>query len=148
MNLLSYPNTSPELYAITGTTAIVDDEHSFIYGIDEGYSSVETYIGVNDGSYEIIPTENGLGTGTIIRVLTNAGQPFRDYEIVIFGDTDGDSKCDGRDVLLCDYSIAGGAVPDCIKFACDVDFDNDVDSDDSGIIARCGVFTDFVSQIR
>ena len=148
MNLLSYPNTSPELYAITGTTAIVDDEHSFIYGIDEGYSSVETYIGVNDGSYEIIPTENGLGTGTIIRVLTNAGQPFRDYEIVIFGDTDGDAKCDGRDVLLCDYSIAGGAVPDCIKFACDVDFDNDVDSDDSGIIARCGVFTDFVSQIR
>lgn len=148
MNLLSYPNTSPELYAITGTTAIVDDEHSFIYGIDEGYSSVETYIGVNDGSYEIIPTENGLGTGTIIRVLTNAGQPFRDYEIVIFGDTDGDAKCDGRDVLLCDYSIAGGAVPDCISFACDVDFDGELSEFDSGIIARCGVFTDFVSQIR
>lgn len=148
MNLLSYPNTQPTLYAITGTTAVIDNNNSFIYGIAENYSSIENYIAVSDGSYEIIPTENGCGTGTIIRVLTNAGVAFRDYEIVIFGDTDGDAECDGRDALLCDYNIAGGAVPDCIDFACDVDFDNDVDSDDSGIIARCGVFTDFVSQIR
>lgn len=148
MKLLNYPNTKPELYAIAGTTAVVDNENSFIYGIDEGYSSIEAYIGVNDGSYEIIPTENGLGTGTIIRVMTNAGQAFRDYEIVIFGDTDGDAKCDGRDTLLCDYNVAGGAVPDCIDFACDVDFDGEVSELDSGIIARCGVFTDFVSQIR
>ncbi|MBQ8782317.1 MAG: S8 family serine peptidase [Clostridia bacterium] len=148
VNLLSYPNTKPTLYALAGTTAVVDDENSFVYGIDESYTSLEAYIAVSDGSYEVIPTDNGNGTGTIIRVLTNAGAPFRDYEVVIFGDTDGDAKCDGRDTLLCDYAVAGGAVPDSISFACDVDFDNDVDSDDSGIIARCGVFTDFVSQIR
>lgn len=148
MKLLSYPNTKPELYAIAGTTAVVDNENSFIYGINEGYSIIEAYIGVTDGSYEIIPTDNGNGTGTIIRVMTNAGQAFRDYEIVIFGDTDGDAKCDGRDVLLCDYKLSGGAVPDCIAFACDVDFDGEVSETDSGIIARCGVFTDFVSQIR
>lgn len=148
VKLLNYPNTKPELYAIAGTTAVVDNENSFVYGIDENYNSIEAFIGVNDGSYEVIPTENGFGTGTIIRVLTNSGQAFRDYEIVIFGDTDGDAKCDGRDVLLCDYNLSGGAVPDCIDFACDVDFDGEVSEIDSGIIARCGVFTDFVSQIR
>ncbi|MBQ8227459.1 MAG: S8 family serine peptidase [Clostridia bacterium] len=148
VKLLSYPNTMPTLYAIAGSTAVVDDSSSLVYGIDENYISIESYIAVSDGSYQIIPTENGNGTGTIIRVLTNTGTIFRDYEIVIFGDTDGDAQCDGRDALLCDYSVAGGAVPDSISFACDVDFDNDVDADDSGIIARCGVFTDFVSQIR
>ncbi len=148
VKLLNYPNTKPELYAVTGSTAVVDNENSFVYGLSEGYSDIESYIGVNDGSYMIIPTENGNGTGTVIRVLTNSGEVFRDYEIVIFGDTDGDAICDGRDVLLCEYIISGGAVPDSITFACDVDFNNMTDEYDSGIIARCGVFTDFVSQIR
>ncbi len=148
VKLLNYPNVKPTLSAITGSTAVVDDDRSLIYGLSEGYTSLEAYIGVSDGTYSIIPTENGNGTGTIVRIYTNAGEAFRDYEIVIFGDTNGDTYCDGRDALLCDYNISGGAVPDSIDFACDVDFDNDVDEDDSGIIARCGVFTDFVSQIR
>lgn len=148
MNLLNYPNVKPSLEAIVGSTAVVDNERSFIYGIEENYTSLESYIGVNDGSYSTIPTDNGYGTGTIVRVFTNTGQVFRDYEIVIFGDTDGDAKCDGRDTLLCDFAVSGGAVPDCIAFACDVDFDNSVTETDSGIISRCGVFTDFVSQIR
>lgn len=148
LNLLSYPNTQPTLYAITGSTAVVNDDNSFIYGIEQNYTSLEGYIGVNDGTYEVIPTENGYGTGTIVRVKTNAGVIYRDYEIVIFGDTDGDAQCDGRDVILCDYVIAGGEVTDSIKYACDVDFNDSVDSTDSGIIFGCGTFTDFVTQIR
>ncbi len=148
MNLLSYPNAEPTIYALEGSTTVVDDDKSFIYGINENYSSIEEYIGVNNGSYTVIPTDNGNGTGTIIRVLTNSGLPYRDYEIVIFGDTDGDAKCDGRDAILCCYALAGGAVPDCIAFASDVDFDNIVTETDAGIITRCGVFTDFVSQMR
>ncbi len=148
MKLLSYPAAIPSIFALVGTTAVVDDNLNFIYGLDESYSSIEDYVGVNDGSYEIIPTENGNGTGTIIRLYAISGEIYADYEIIIFGDTDGDARCDGRDTLLCDYAAAGGSVPDSIAFASDVDFDDDVDSDDSGIIARCGVFTDYVSQIR
>lgn len=146
--LLDYPATTPSIFAIAGTTAVVNEETGFIYGLIEGYASIEEYIGVNDGTIELIPTDNGNGTGSILRVLTVSGDPYKDYEIVIFGDTDGDALCDGRDTLLCDYVTAGGSVPDSIRFACDVDFDDDVDSDDSGIIFRCGLFTDFVSQIR
>ncbi len=148
LKLLNYPDIAPTLFAIAGSTAVIDDENSFIYGLEQSFASIETYIGVNDGSYEIIPTKNGYGTGSIVRIYTNTGAVFRDYEIVIFGDTDGDAVCDGRDTLLCDYVVAGGLVPDCIKFACDVDFDNKVTATDSGIISRCGIFTDFVTQIR
>ncbi len=148
MNLLEYPNVQPVLYAISGSTAIVDDENSLVYGLEQNYSSLEDYIAVQDGTYEIIPTENGYGTGTIIRVKNNAGIDCRDYEIVIFGDTDGDSLCDGRDAALCAYIVSGGMVPDCISFASDVDFDDSVTETDTDIIVGCGTFTDFVTQIR
>ncbi len=148
VKLLEYPNAEPTLYKIDGSTTVINDTNSFIYGIEQGFTSLESYIGVNDGTYELIPTENGYGTGTIVRVLTNSGEVYRDYEIVIFGDTDGDGKCDGMDTVLCDYAVQGGSVPDSVKFACDVDFNDKVTSADSVIITGCGTFTNFVTQIR
>ncbi len=148
VNLLSYPNTEPSLYKIAGSTTQIDDANSFIFGLEQGITSLEGYIGVDNGTYELVPTANGYGTGTIVRVKTNTGVVFRDYEIVIFGDTDGDGKCDGMDTVLCDYAVASGSVPDCVKFACDVDFNDKITEADSAIISGCGTFTNFVTQIR
>ena len=67
---------------------------------------------------------------------------------MIFGDTDGDAKCDGMDATICEYIISGGTVPDCVKFAADVNFDDSVMISDLKIILGCGIFTDFVEQIR
>ena len=148
MKLLKYPHTEPAVKAVSGTTAAVDEERSFIYGLAENYSSIGDYVSVTDGTYEFIPTENGNGTGSIFRVYTLSGEVFRDYEIVIFGDTDGDAKCDGMDATICEYIISGGTVPDCVKFAADVNFDDSVLTSDLKIILGCGIFTDFVEQIR
>lgn len=148
MKLLKYPHTEPTVKAVSGTTAAVDEERSFIYGLAENYSSIGDYVSVTDGTYEFIPTENGNGTGSIFRVYTLSGEVFRDYEIVIFGDTDGDAKCDGMDATICEYIISGGTVPDCVKFAADVNFDDSVMISDLKIILGCGIFTDFVEQIR
>ncbi len=148
VKLMAYPDTDPTLFKIEGSTTVIDDEASFIYGLEQGITSLDSYIGVSDGTYELIPTENGYGTGSIVRVKSNSGEVFRDYEIVIFGDTDGDGICDGMDTVFCDYVVQGGSVPDCVKFACDVDFRGGVTADDSAIIAGCGTFTNFVTQIR
>lgn len=148
LNLLRYSNTQPTVTPYAGTTTVIDSSNGFIYGIEENYYSIDDYVSVIDGYYELIPTQNGQGTGSIFRVYGLDGQIYRDFQIVIFGDTDGDSVCDGRDYALCEYAADSGSVTDAVRFASDVDFDDSVTPDDSGIIARCGVFTDFVSQIR
>ncbi|MBQ7596474.1 MAG: S8 family serine peptidase [Clostridia bacterium] len=148
LSLLRYSNTMPSVTAYAGTTTVIDDTAGYIYGIEENYFSIDDYVSVIDGSYELIPTENGQGTGSVFRVYALDGQVFRDYIIIIFGDTDGDSVCDARDYALCEFAADSGTVPDYVSFAADVDFDDAVTPSDSGIIARCGVFTDFVSQIR
>ena len=79
-----------------------------------------------DGSYEFIPTEVGGGTGSILRIYALDGQVVRDYQIVIFGDTDGDAICDARDYALCEFAADGGQVSDAVRFAADVDFDDSV----------------------
>lgn len=148
LKLLRYPNTRPTVKAVSGTTATVDEERGFIYGLEENFSSIGEYVSVTDGTYEFIPSENGGGTGSIFRVYALSGEVYKDYEIVIFGDTDGDAKCNGMDAPICEYIISGGSVPDCVKFAADVDFDGSVSQSDLKIILGCGIFTDFVDQIR
>lgn len=148
VSLLSYGNIQPSVTPYAGTTAVIDNDNGFIYGLEEGYNSLDNYVSVLDGSYEFIPTENGGGTGSIFRVYCLDGSFYRDYQIVVFGDTDGDALCDARDYALCEYSHISGTVSDAVMFASDVDFDDAVTPSDSGIIARCGVFTDSVAQIR
>lgn len=143
-----YDEAAPVVEAVSGTPAVVDDSLDFIYGLEENYSSIDDYITVSDGDFEFIPTENGNGTGSILRVYNLSGEIYKDYEIVIFGDTDGDAVCDGMDCALLQYVLDGGAVPDCVLFASDVNFDWYVSHDDYDIIAGCGLKKDFVTQIR
>ena len=44
MKLLKYPHTEPTVKAVSGTTAAVDEERSFIYGLAENYSSIGDYV--------------------------------------------------------------------------------------------------------
>ena len=138
LKLLRFPNT----------TTVIDNNNYYIHGLSEGYENIGDYISVNDGTYEFIPTINGNGTGSILRIYTLSGEAYRDYTIIIFGDTDGDAKCDGRDVIMCDYILSGGSAPEYAVFAADVDFDDSVTDSDSAIIFGCGIFMDYVDQIR
>lgn len=148
LNLLRFPNTTPTISSKPGTTAVIDSNNYFIHGLSEGYENIGDYISVNDGTYELIPTVNGNGTGSILRIYTLSGEIYADYTVIIFGDTDGDAKCDGRDVIMCDYIVSGGSAPEYTVFAADVDFDDSVTDSDSAIIFGCGIFTDYVDQIR
>lgn len=149
LNLLDYYDDAvPTVEAFPGTPTVIDDENNFIYGLEENYESIDDYVSVSNGDCEFIPTENGNGTGSIFRVYTLSGSVYKDYEIVIFGDTDGDAVCNGMDSLFCKYVMDGGDISDAVKFACDVDFDDDVTEKDLGIINACGLKMDFVTQIR
>ncbi len=148
LSLLRYSNTLPIVTPYAGTTTVIDNENGFIYGMEENYFSIDDYVSVIDGYYEMIPTANGQGTGSIFRVYALDGQVYRDYQIVVFGDTDGDAVCDGRDYAFCALAADSAPLSDAVIFASDVDFDDEVTDSDLSIIARCGVFTDHVAQIR
>lgn len=149
LSLLGYYDTdAPMVEAFAGTPTVIDNSNNFIYGLEEGYASIDDYVSVSNGDCEFIPTDNGSGTGSILRVYYLSGEIYRDYEIVVFGDTDGDAVCDGMDCAFCQYALNGGTVPDCVRFASDVDFDNVISQSDLDIITGCGLKTDFVSQIR
>lgn len=149
LNLLDYyDDANPIVEAFSGTPTIIDNENNFIYGLEENYESIDDYVSVSNGDCEFIPTENGNGTGSIFRVYTLSGSVYKDYEVVIFGDTDGDAICDGMDSLFCQYVLDGGEISDAVNFACDVDFDDTVTEKDLGIINDCGLKMNFVTQIR
>lgn len=144
-----YDYEAPVVEAFAGTTTVIDNDKYFIYGLDEGFGSIDDFVSVSNGDCEFIPTENGNGTGSILRVYYLSGEVYRDYEIVVFGDTDGDAICDGMDCALCGYALDGGeGLSPAVEFACDVDFDNVISQDDYDIIFGCGLEMDFVSQVR
>lgn len=149
LNLLGYYDTAaPSVEAFAGTPTTIDDSGNFIYGLEEGYGSIDDYVSISNGDCEFIPTENGNGTGSILRVYYLSGEVYKDYEIVVFGDTDGDAICDGMDSAFCQYVLDGGTVSDSVQYASDVDFDGNVTQTDLDIITGCGLKADFVTQIR
>lgn len=150
LKLLGYYDcVEPVVEPLPGTPTVVSNVKGMIYGLEEGYGDIDDYVNVSNGSAEFIPTDIGNGTGSILRVYYPSGEFYSDYEIVIFGDTDGDAFCDGMDCALCQYVLDGGTdVTDGVRFACDVDFDNSVSQSDLDIITMCGLKKDFVAQIR
>lgn len=149
--VLSSPENKPVVAAVAGTTAYVDNNKNYIYGIDEKYSDIASYIKVTDGTYTFEPTVNGNGTGSEVHVYNKYGACCKTYYIVIFGDADGDAVCDGCDVVYIERILDGynvtGILP-CISFAMDVDFDDSVSDSDKQIISNYAIGLDFVSQIR
>lgn len=149
LKLLGYYDMEvPTVEAFPGTPTTIDDDYDLIYGLEENYASIDDYVSVSNGDCEFIPTENGNGTGSILRVYYLLGEIYKDYEIVIFGDTDGDAVCDGMDSAIFQYIMDGGTVSNGVLFAADVNFDNSISQDDLDIITRCGLKMDFAAQIR
>lgn len=149
LNLLGYYDMeAPTVEPYAGTSTVVDNTNNFIYGLEENYTSIDDYVSISNGDCEFIPTANGNGTGSIFRVYYLSGEVYKDYEVVIFGDTDGDTVCDGMDCAFCQYVLDGGSTADSVQYASDVDFDGEVTQADLDIITGCGLKSDFVTQIR
>lgn len=118
-----------------GTPGIVDEERRFVYGLAQGVSSnaeIKEYVKpTGKAVLRSTGTEYGYGTGTVLNLAID-GVNVKSYNLVIFGDVDGDAVCDINDVnyiLLC----TAGSV-DCddpvIIFAGDLTGDEVIDVTD------------------
>lgn len=151
VEFIDYGAIKPEVEFNLNTTVTSDAKTGYIYGLDEGFADIASYVTVKDGTgtSAFIPTVNGNGTGSKLEIYTITGALYKTYTIIIFGDVNGDCKSDGMDAVLIGCMANNmGEYDDSIKYAADVNFDGSVSDADSVTVAGYAIGNDVISQIR
>ena len=124
------------LVAKEGSTTVIDDERGFIYGLETGVTEQklrDSFLDVIGNGH--IEFETALiGTGTVVNVINDyTGNVDATYQIVIFGDVNGDGNVNSSDVT--ELRNVNGGLTTLSKdsaefFAADVTHDGNVNSSD------------------
>lgn len=151
VKFLDFGATKPEIEFNLNTTVIHDSSKEYIYGLDEGFADIASYVTVKDGTgtAELVQTANGNGTGSQLKIYTLKGELYKTFTIIIFGDVNGDCKTDGMDAVIMGCMTNGmGEYDNCVTFAADVDFDGSVSDTDIETVKKYAIKTGYISQIR
>lgn len=118
-----------------GTPATVDEENRRVHGLKEGIVSnaeIKEYVKATGGAViRSTPTVDGYGTGTKINLAID-GVTIKSYDLIIFGDINGDALCDNIDLTYI-LSYGGGTLvcdDEVLIFAADLSNDGAVDVND------------------
>lgn len=97
----------PELVAAEGydvqLISFDGDDKQYLCGfdvveiVDNGGDFREQFV-VNNGTYTV--SSDTFATGTVVTVYNTAGEVFAEYEIIFFGDPNGDGAVDGVDISI------------------------------------------------
>jgi len=143
---------APGIAAVAGSGAVIDNTRSFIYGIAEALTSLDSYIQpVGGATLEVVKSSgNSCGTGTQVRVVFNTAT-VATYTVVLFGDLNGDANIDSSDADLCvdyeNFMVAYDPVEDAdILFAGDINGDANMDTADAGVIIDYSNFIIGINQ--
>lgn len=128
---------SADLMAKDDMPTVIDATNKYIYGITPG-DSIEDYIKVNNGSFELVANSLGYtnGTGATVIVKNASGTVVDTFTVIIFGDVNGDGTIDSSDYLGTIRTTQGAALGETFGFAVDVNADVAIDSSDYLSIIR------------
>lgn len=162
-NLTVY-KVSADVLPQSGSDIVIDKENGYIYGftvaakdfvtLDE--SLVKNHIECVGGA-TITVEPNDLGcysTGAKISAFDANGKNIGEYELVIFGDVNGDSVVDASDVAalvdaylyIPEWSWSGVPTDNATMFSCDVNADGFVTADDFAPIEIAMANTGYINQ--
>lgn len=140
------PDPEPDVaYPGFSTTLSVDEDEKYISGLTvSGYvQDVLDKIDNYNGAYSKILNKNGnekdglVGTGDILITYNSSGEEISRYEIVIYGDVNGDGEIDLFDFAQIKRSILGIADPSGIYWkAADCNRDGELDLFDFAKVKR------------
>ncbi len=140
------PDPEPDVaYPGFSTTLSVDEDEKYISGLTvSGYvQDVLDKIDNYNGAYSKILNKNGnekdglVGTGDILITYNSTGEEVSRYEIVIYGDANGDGEVDLFDFVVVKRSILGMSEPSGIYWkAADCNKDGEIDLFDFVVIKR------------
>lgn len=141
------PDPEPDVaYPGFSTTLSVDEDEKYISGLTvSGYvQDVLDKIDNYNGAYSKILNKNGnekdglVGTGDILITYNSSGEEVSRYEIVIYGDVNGDGEIDLFDFVAVKRSILGIADPLGVYWkAADCNRDGEIDLFDFVAVKRC-----------
>ena len=120
-----------DLVAKADMPTVIDNINKYIYGITAG-DSVEHYIQVNNGSFELVANSLGYtnGTGATVKVKNTSGTVVDTYTVIIFGDVNGDSGVSAQDYLSVIDTTQGISMDEIATFAANVDGDDNISAQD------------------
>lgn len=140
------PDPKPDVaYPGFSTTLSVDEDEKYISGLTvSGYvQDVLDKIDNYNGAYSKILNKNGnekdglVGTGDILITYNSSGEEVSRYEIVLYGDANGDGEVDLFDFVVVKRSILGISEPSGIYWkAADCNKDGEIDLFDFVVIKR------------
>lgn len=151
LELLDYGKIKPEIEFDLTTTVIHNPKKGYVYGLDEGFADIASYITVKEGTgtAEFVPTALGNGTGSVFNVYTLDSVLYKSYTVILFGDINGDCKIDGQDAVLARCVENGMIELDTpVKYAADVDSDGDIAESDALEISEQAIGLNSISQVR
>ena len=127
---------SVDLIVPESATTVIDTDRGFIYGLKAGITRdelVNEYLGVvGNGHLEV--STGAIGTGTVVQLIDDYnGNVLEEYQIVIFGDTNGDGLINSTDVTNIRMMNAGlieASFNDVYTFAADLYPDGNITSSD------------------
>lgn len=120
-----------DLVAKADMPTVIDNTNKYIYGITAG-DSVEDYIQVNNGSFELVANSLGYtnGTGATVKVKNTSGTVVDTYTVIIFGDVNGDSGVSAQDYLSVIDTTQGISMDEIATFAANIDGDDNISAQD------------------
>ena len=144
-----------EIVALTpaqGSTTVVDNEKSFIYGLAEELTldKFKTDYAEVIGTGTIACEDSVLGTGSVIKVMD--GTTCRlEYTVIIYGDLDGNGTADANDSFLVKMINNGLLSVDRLneyeKMAADPNHDGVIDASDAVLLNDAALLKEVVSQV-
>ena len=135
-----------DLVAKADMPTVIDNTNKYIYGITAG-DSVEDYIKVNNGSFELVANSSGYtnGTGATVKVKNASGTVVDTYTVIIFGDVNGDAAITAADGNTVASATLGATIEDTANnMAADVNGDATItvaDGNTVGSAALGGLIT-------
>lgn len=133
---------------------LLEETDGILYGFDSGfnYESIAEYISAADinAQIEVVPTQNGYGTGTQVNVIKDGGV-VESYTVIIFGDTTGDAVIDESDFVMIDLFNAMLNMPeeDDPRFkGMDCNRDGAVDESDVVLADLVNAFLGEIDQVN
>lgn len=130
-----------DLMAKDDMPTVIDATNKYIYGITPG-DSVEDYIKVNNGSFELVANSSGYtnGTGATVKVKNASGTVVDTFTVIVFGDVTGDGEiktADKASLNLCVLSGTTETLTAAQAFAGDINGDGEVKAADKASINLC-----------
>ncbi|MCR4615083.1 MAG: S8 family serine peptidase [Clostridiales bacterium] len=99
----------PTIAAAEGQDVAIDRDKHIIYHINERTSreALAELLNVSNGTVEIITSSRFIGTGSVVNIYNREGELYSSYNVIIFGDIDGNGIINTSDYSALVMYFAG-----------------------------------------